>query len=187
MIEIKGSRRESYLKRCRLLVLLCGLTAAFYLWWLMVDARPSNPVLFRVLLGAELFNIAQAAGFWYTIWIQRWTDPSHSDFSRSAETVDVFVTVCGDPATVVESTVRAVSAMRHPRLKIWILDDGPSREIEAIAAWHGATYVTRADRSGAKAGNINNALRLARGDYVVIFVRRLSSPPSLSADLHVLR
>ncbi len=59
--------------------------------------------------------------------------------------------------------------MRHPRLKVWILDDGPSREIEAIAAWHGATYVTRADRSGAKAGNINNALRLARGDFVVIF------------------
>jgi cellulose synthase (UDP-forming) len=169
MIEVPRSRRVRYLRNCRLLVLACLLTGGFYLWWLLVDARAANPVLFRVLLGAELFNVVQAAGFWYTIWIQRFTDPPDADFTRSFERVDAFVTVAGEPADIVELTVGSVAKIRHPRLTVWVLDDGKSPEIEAIAARHGARYLTRADRRGAKAGNINHALSHASGDFVVIF------------------
>lgn len=169
MIEVSRSRRAGYLRNCRLLVLTCLLTGGFYLWWLLVDARAANPILFRVLIGAELFNITQAAGFWYTIWIQRFTDPPDADFARSSEWVDAFVTVAGEPADIVELTVRSVAAMRHPRLTLWILDDGKSPEVAAIAARYGAMYLTRPDRRGAKAGNINNALTHAGGDFVVIF------------------
>ena len=169
MIEIPRDRRASYLRNCRILVVVSIMMAVWYLWWLLLDAPMSNPILFRVLMAAELFNITQAAGFWYTIWNQRWTDPVDADFSESPESVDVFVTVCGEPAVLVEETVRAATAIRHPRLRIWVLDDGGSAEVEAIAATHGAKYLTRSDRAGAKAGNINNALRRAKGDYVVIF------------------
>jgi len=169
MIEIPRARRASYLRNCRILVVVSITMAAWYLWWLLLDAPMSNPILFRVLMAAELFNITQAAGFWYTIWNQRWTDPVDADFSESLESVDVFVTVCGEPAALVEETVRAATAIRHPRLRIWVLDDGGSAEVKAIAATHGAKYLARSDRAGAKAGNINNALRRAKGDYVVIF------------------
>ena len=169
MIDVARENRVRYLRRCRMLVALCVVTSAFYVWWLLVDARAANPVLFRVLLGAELFNIVQAAGFWYTIWVQRWTDPPDADFSRSNEHVDAFVTVYGEPADVVEQTVAAAVAIRHPRLTVWVLDDGKSAEVAAIAARYGAQYLTREDHRGAKAGNVNNALRQATGDFVVIF------------------
>ncbi len=169
MIEIERERRARYLRTCRVLVLVSTATAVFYLSWLLFQAPPANPVLFRLLLAAELFNITQAAGFWYTIWNQRWNDPPDADFSRSAERVDAFVTVCGEPAAIVEPTVRAVTAIRHPRLKVWVLDDGQAPEIEAIARDCGAKYVTRTDRKGAKAGNINHALGVTHGDFVVIF------------------
>jgi len=169
VIEISRGRRARYLRNCRLLVLACLLTGGFYLWWLLVDARAANPVLFWVLVAAEMFNLTQAAGFWYTIWIQRFTDAPVADFSASGERVDVFVTVAGEPAEIVERTVSAVAAMRHPRLTLWVLDDGKSHEIAAIAARHGARYLTRPDRRGAKAGNVNNALAQATGDFVVIF------------------
>jgi cellulose synthase (UDP-forming) len=169
MIEVSRSRRVSYLRNCRLLVLACVLTGGFYLWWLVFDARAANPFLFWALVGAELFNLVQAAGFWYTVWIQRFTDPPDADFSRSSETVDAFVTVAGEPADMVELTVSSVAAIRHPRLTVWVLDDGKSPEVQAIAARHGARYVTRPDRKGAKAGNINHALTHATGDFVVIF------------------
>lgn len=169
MTGIPRADRARYLRNCRILVVLSVLTAAFYLWWLLVDAKASNPVLFRILLAAELFNMAQAAGFWYTIWIQRWTEPPDADFSRSHERVDAFVTVYGEPAEIVEETVAGVSAIRHPRLTVWVLDDGASPHIEAVAARYGARYLTREDHSGAKAGNVNHAMARADGDYVVIF------------------
>ncbi len=67
------------------------------------------------------------------------------------------------------STLAAAMAIRHPRKKVWVLDDGRSSDISAMAAMHGAGYLTRPDRRGAKAGNINEAMRRTDGDFVVIF------------------
>ncbi len=170
MIEIDEPRRKSYLRTCRVLSVLCVVAAAFYLQWLLFQAKPDNLALFYLLVGAEVFNITQAAGFWYTISVQKWTEPPVPDFSRTCETIDAFVTVCGEPAEVIEETVRAVAAMRHPRLTVWVLDDDFYSDDASHIAWrHRARYVSRSNRTGAKAGNINNALRMTKGDYVVIF------------------
>jgi cellulose synthase (UDP-forming) len=164
-----AERRAIYLRNCRFLVVACVLSGAYYLWWLLVDARAANPWLFGILIAAELFNLIQAAGFWYTISNQKWTVPPDADFSASGERVDAFITVYGEPYDVVENTVAAVAAIRHPRLSVWVLDDGPDPEISRIAERHGAAYLTRPDRSGAKAGNVNHALSLSAGDFVIIF------------------
>lgn len=50
----------------------------------------------------------------------------------------------------------------------WILDDGRSDEVQALAQELGCRYVRRLSSSGAKAGNINNALTIAKGDFFVI-------------------
>ncbi|HET6351026.1 MAG TPA: glycosyltransferase family 2 protein [Coriobacteriia bacterium] len=161
-------RRKRYLRLTRVLVLLSALSAAIYLKWLMFDAVPENHVLFVLLVSAEVFNLAQAAGFWYTVYSQEWPEPPMPDFATTHETIDVFITVCGEPPEIVEETVRAAMRIRHPRKTVWILDDGQSLEIEAVAAFNGARYLTRSDRTGAKAGNVNNALRRTTGDFVVI-------------------
>ena len=162
-------RRAAYLRNCRLLVALCALTGGYYLWWLLVDARAANPVLYAILIAAELFNLIQAVGFWYTISTQRWTIPPDADFSASTESIDAFITVYGEPDDVVENTIRAVTAIRHPRLTTWVLDDGPAPSIRVLAEKYGARYLKRPNRIGAKAGNVNHALSVATGDFVVIF------------------
>ena len=163
------SRRVVYQRACRVLVVLSVIFALVYLKWLLFDAKPGNPLLFGMLLAAELFNVAQAMGFWYTIYRQEWVEPKTAKFGRTKETVDIFITVYGEPADVVERTIDGAMAIRHPRKKVWVLDDGPSPEIEMIAAMKCAGYLTRPDRSGAKAGNINAALARTDGDFVVIF------------------
>lgn len=164
-----AEKRAAYLRNCRLLVAACVLSGGYYLWWLLFDARPANRVLFAVLIGAELFNLIQAAGFWFTISTQRWTVPPDADFSATGERVDAFITVYGEPYDVVEGTVRAVAAIRHPRLSVWVLDDGPDPEIKRIAERYGASYLKRPNRIGAKAGNVNHALGLSAGEFVIIF------------------
>jgi len=184
VIEVPRERRVAYLRMCRILALVSTVLAALYLKWLLVDARPENHYLYWLLVAAEVFNIAQAAGFWYTISVQRWTEPLAPDFSRGSGTVDVFVTVLGEPADIVERTVEAAVAMHHPRMRVHVLDDGRSPEMRAIAERHGAGYITRSDLEGAKAGNINHALGLTRGTFVAVFdADQVPHPDFLEATL----
>lgn len=169
MLDVEITRRATYLRTCRLLSVLSAAAALLYLKWLFFDARPDNLVLFWMLVGAEVFNIAQAAGFWLTISSQTWTEPAVPDFGSSGETVDIYITVAGEPVGIVEATLRGVIAIRHPRASVWVLDDGRSKEIEQLARRHGAGYLTRPDRRGAKAGNVNEAMARTRGDFIVIF------------------
>ena len=58
--------------------------------------------------------------------------------------------------------------MRGARVHVWLLDDGARDEMRAMASRQGAGYLRRKHRSGAKAGNINHALRRTRSRIVVV-------------------
>lgn len=169
MIDIAAHRRRRYVLACRLLACISLLAAFIYLRWLLVDARPDTVWLYWLLVTAEVFNVAQAAGFWLTISFQRWSEPSPTDPSLSSEAVDLFITVRGEPLDVVEHTLSSAMKVRHPRKRVWILDDGDSPEVESLAARYSAGYVRREDHRGAKAGNVNHALGLTSAEYFAIF------------------
>jgi len=82
--------------------------------------------------------------------------------------VDVFITVYGEDPATVRATVSAASAMRGEH-RTWVLDDGRSDEIKALAAELGVRYVRRLSSNGAKAGNVNHALSIAKGEFFAIF------------------
>lgn len=81
--------------------------------------------------------------------------------------VDVFITVYGEPLETIERTARAAVQMRGAHTT-WILDDGRSDEVRDMAAEVGARYVRRLSSNGAKAGNVNHALSISNGDFYVI-------------------
>jgi len=82
--------------------------------------------------------------------------------------VDVFITVYGEDLATVRKTVEAALAM-HGRHRTWVLDDGRSDDVRDLAAELGAWYIRRLSSHGAKAGNINHALSLAKGGYFAVF------------------
>ncbi|WP_296667764.1 glycosyltransferase [Demequina sp.] len=82
--------------------------------------------------------------------------------------VDVFITTYGEDLAVIRRTVTAAIAMQG-RHRTWVLDDGRSDEVRDLATELGARYVRRLSSGGAKAGNVNHALTLAKGDYFAIF------------------
>lgn len=82
--------------------------------------------------------------------------------------VDVFITVYGEDLDVIRRTAQAALAIRGKH-RTWILDDGRSDEVRELAATIGARYVRRLSSGGAKAGNVNHALTIAKGDYFAIF------------------
>jgi cellulose synthase (UDP-forming) len=82
-------------------------------------------------------------------------------------TVDVHITVFGEPLAVIRNTVEHAMAMRGLH-STYILDDGDSNDVRALAADLQCGYIRRLGSSGAKSGNVNNALTIAKGDFFVI-------------------
>ena len=81
--------------------------------------------------------------------------------------VDVLITVYGEPLDVIRRTVTAAMAIRGAH-DTYLLDDGDSDAVRDLAAALGCGYIRRLGNAGAKAGNINNALTVAKGEYFVV-------------------
>jgi cellulose synthase (UDP-forming) len=182
-----GKRAATVMRVMALLAIPLGL---IYLTWLMRPARVGQPVLFALLIAAELFNFTQALGFWWTVSRQKRRRRRH--FERAAGAaypeVDVLIPVYDEPTAVVEPTVAAAAALRGARVNVWLLDDGASTAMRRVADRHGAKYLARAQREGAKAGNVNHALMHAQAPYVVVLdCDHVPDPELLEATLGELQ
>ncbi len=136
--------------------------------------EPGNKVLFGLLIGGQLFHIWLLFSFLYTIW----DTEGHKNFAKDlnfAEPVDIFITVAGEPYEVVQETIRGVKAMEYPNFTVYILNDGfvakkeNWQEMEQLAKQENVHCITRQTPGGAKAGNINNAVRETKSPFFVIF------------------
>ena len=127
----------------------CGLV--FYFGWLLQPGRVGNPVLFGVLVTAELFNVVQAGGFWWTCLGGRRRPPrrsTHSGEVARLASVDVFIPTYSEPIEVVEVTIVAATQLRGADVRIALLDDGDRDEMERLAARHRIRYIRRARPRG---------------------------------------
>ncbi|MGP9694774.1 glycosyltransferase family 2 protein [Brachybacterium sp. AOP25-B2-12] len=111
----------------------------------------------------ELYPIARISSLGLQGAPTRW--PLQID-GRSID-VDILITVYGEPLEVIRRTALAALAVRG-RHEVWILDDGHSDEVRDFAAASGCRYVRRRTSNGAKAGNVNYALTLAKSEFFVI-------------------
>ena len=154
-------RRLDRRGRARLVVLtvLSAAAMCWYLGWLLQPGRVGNPALFAVLLVAELFNVVQAIGFWWTCTIRRVagaTPPRCDPAASQRRRVHPDLRRAGRDRRA--DRRRGGCAARRRACASAVLDDGNRRGDAALARRHGAGYVRRSVHSGAKAGNINHAL-----------------------------
>ncbi|MDQ0676794.1 cellulose synthase (UDP-forming) [Arthrobacter pascens] len=128
-------------------------------WWISVP-----------LVLAETYSLIDVMLFGMTVWNLKLRSGA-PEAPRDA-TVDVFITTYNEPLDMVMTTALAAQRIRHPH-STWILDDGSRPELESLAEEHGLGYVTRGedwtDRPRhAKAGNLNNALMVTHGEFLLI-------------------
>jgi len=168
--------------RVRALVALNLALAVFYLTWLLRPERVGAPLLYALLVAAEVFNVTQALGFWWTI--ARARPRRRRAWHGEPPDVDVLVPVCGEPVEIVEPTIAAATNLHGANVSVLLLDDGDDEAMRALAARHGARYITRRHHTGAKAGNINHALRHSAAQFVAVLdCDHVPQPEFLSATL----
>jgi cellulose synthase (UDP-forming) len=155
----------------RLLILTNLLLGLNYLSWRYLDSLNWRYwPLALALLAAESYSFVDSCLFGTTIWRARRRGEPPAPLPDA--TVDVYVTCYNEPVELVRETVRAAVAIRHPH-RTWVLDDGNSVAMRAMAESLGAGYLVRTtDWVGrsrhAKAGNINNALFQTDGEFILV-------------------
>lgn len=157
------------------LLLLTNIAMAliYISWWVNI-AHIDQPILYGALFIGEIYHLFMAFTFWLTVWpFSKRTIAKH--FQESfAPNVDILVTVAGEPVEVVRKTILAAKSLDYPNYYIYILNDGwvagksNWQEINNLAAKMQVGCITRHIKAGAKAGNINNALKITRSEIVVI-------------------
>ncbi|MFL4477576.1 glycosyltransferase family 2 protein [Paeniglutamicibacter sp. ORCA_105] len=128
-------------------------------WWIAVP-----------LIVAETYSLIDVLLFGMTVW--RLKERTGAPPPPAGATVDVFVTTYNEPLEMVMKTALAAQRIRHPH-STWILDDGDRQELRRLAAEQGLGYVTRGEDWNnmprhAKAGNLNNALMVTEGEFLLI-------------------
>ncbi len=159
---------RSVQRRLRLLIPLNIALAVWYFEWLLRPGRVGNPVLYGLLIAAELFNLVQAVGFWWTTLHGRDRGPA-PQWSGPPPRVDVLIPVYNEPLDVVAPSVFAAARLRGGRVRVHLLDDAGRDDLAELARRAGASYQRRPGNHGAKAGNLNHALRRTDAPFVVVF------------------
>ena len=84
--------------------------------------------------------------------------------------VDVLICTYNEPLQLLEKTIAACTNLEYPnnKFKIHVCDDGRRESLKILCSNYKVNYISREDNEGAKAGNINNALKFLTGDLFAV-------------------
>ncbi len=124
------------------------------------------------LVLAEFYAVAVLVlGYVQTTWpLERKPLPLPDDPADWPK-VDVYIPSYNEPLELVRATVLGAMALDWPadKLNVYILDDGRRAEFRDFAEQIGCGYLIRADNKHAKAGNLNAAMKVTDGEFIVVF------------------
>ncbi len=158
------------------LVMLSVAITSRYLFWRVTQTIEFESVLGGMMSVGLLLAEVYAAALLFLSYVQltwpldRKPVPLPADVNEWPS-VDVYVPSYNESLDIVRPTVLAAMNIDWPRdkLNVYILDDGRRPEFREFAQQVGCGYVIRPDNKGAKAGNINHALKHTDGEYIAIF------------------
>ena len=167
----RSAREALRLKLLRVLIatnLILGLNYLVWRWSFSVNWAIWPLGLFLIV--AETYSYIDGLLFGITMW--RLKRRPLIVLPPDNVTADVFITSYNEPVDLVRETVRNAVAITYPH-QTYVLDDGNSPAIKAMAVEEGAGYIVRStDWQGrprhAKAGNVSNALVQTSGEFVLI-------------------
>lgn len=149
-----------------LLSTLCSLTYLSFRAIYTLNAESVAAQCFSVIvLLAECHGVFLMLLYYWQI---RDTTPAPLMPVLAGRTVDVFLPTYNEDVHLLRGSIQSYLAFDYP-CKIYVLDDGNRPEVRVLCEEMGVHYIARKDNLHAKAGNINNALEMTDGEFVVIF------------------
>ncbi|MDQ1717929.1 MAG: hypothetical protein QOE89_1882, partial [Pseudonocardiales bacterium] len=156
-LEPVHSRRMAHLGGIASVAALVG-----YLVWRIGYTLPSGGWNLGVAIALVSFEALPLAGLvlkTITVWNTDSLAPAPVLEPPHGMAVAVLIPTYNEPVEVIAPTIAAACALQ-PAHETWVLDDGDRTWLAELCEQFGARYVSRAEHQHAKAGNLNNALRL---------------------------
>ena len=158
------------------------LSTLVYLGWRVVytipyDHNAVSVVFAWILLLTEVLGAVELiCFFWFYLAEDR--HPVQNKAGASLPAVDVMVTTYGEPAALLERTLRACLDMRYEgTFRVWLLDDASRPEMKELAERLQVGYLFRHKHENAKAGNLNSALRKTKAPLIAVFDADMAPRP----------
>jgi cellulose synthase (UDP-forming) len=153
-----------------LTTLTIALGVNYIIWRWLFSVNWSAAWISLPLVLVETYSLIDAFLFGVTMWKLR--ERGEAPAPPDGLTVDVFLTTYNEPVGLVMTTAIAAHRISYPH-KTWILDDGARPAMKRAAEEAGIGYITRSPewenhRRHAKAGNLNNALAVTQGEFLLI-------------------
>ena len=162
-------RNSSY--RVYLIIVNTIISLIYIIWRITVIPVKNGLVSFIlgiILYSAEFLGLIAFFNFQYLFAKKYQLElKTLDDFTKkSIPSVDVLICTYNEPLSLLEKTIAATTNLNYPhdKLKIYVCDDGKRENLRSLCSKYKVNYITREDNEGAKAGNINNALKHIRGD-----------------------
>ena len=152
--------------RAQMLFILAILSTLVYLFWLLGTLNMHLWWLSVPFYLCEIAGLFILLSFALTTGYPRYHRRQGIPVEHPP-TVDVFVTVCGEPYKIISATLRATARIDYPRKRVYVLDDNGDPKVRELAAKLGFEYFAREVHSDAKAGNLNYALQRTNGEVVL--------------------
>jgi cellulose synthase (UDP-forming) len=138
----------------------------YYLAWHAQHINWEAKLYSFIFFLAEFIGLVLFAFFAFNAWFLRYHSPQGVSVEKP-ESIDVFITVAGEPVDIVKQTIEAAVNIDYHIKKIYLLDDKGDIAYKNIAEKFGCGYFAREDHSHAKAGNLNHAFHRTDGDLIL--------------------
>jgi cellulose synthase (UDP-forming) len=143
------------------IALLYGL---YWIIWRWTSSLNSDALVFSiVLIVAETYGLINSFFLIATVWKLTYREPPPTPNGLN---IDVFITNFDEPLEVLRRTAIGARAIKYPH-RTFMLDDGKRDEVKAMAEALGIGYIRRDGNEHAKAGNLNNALKVTNGEFIL--------------------
>ena len=161
-----------------LFLLIAPITVFFYATYIYNPHNAGDIGLYILQLIADTVAIFMVSSLWVTILLDLLqAEHNHREITYDSEwvkhhkiTVDVMVPVSSEPIEIIQHTLSSVAAMDYPHTT-YVLDDGGSASVKALAKEFGFHYLSRPkeQRHHAKSGNLNFGIKEAKGEFLAVF------------------
>ena len=129
--------RRSEARIFALVALVLGLAYLIWLGRLVLASRGSPDILF---FAAEILSYLLLCLLSYSTWRLQRPRLANPE-SQPRLSVDILVPCCGEPLEIIQTTLNAVGRITYHPLEVYVLDDGGSEAVAALAQSLGFHYL----------------------------------------------
>jgi cellulose synthase (UDP-forming) len=151
-----------------LTALALGLVYLVWLGRLVLTSRGSPDIFFFL---AEILSYLLLGLLSYSTWRPLSPLPG-KPAAEPRFSVDILVPCCGEPLEIIRTTLKAIGRITYHPLEVYVLDDGGSPAVAALAQSLGFHYLSRPraglPRQDFKSGNLNFGLSHSCGELILV-------------------